>query len=287
MKAIQTLRRAAVALLLSSGFAGGTLAAQDSGSAGVRFVVQGDSATSRPAPLFTRRELVLTAIFTAASVGLMQLDPEIQDWMRDSARQNNQFLSDRAEELKWINEKTLMGAQLLTWGVGRLSGNRAVADIGFHAFESVAITTLVTTGVRVAIGRSRPFVTNHSDAFDYKPFKGTNTQAYRSFPSLHSAAAFATAAAVTGETRRRAPEAVKYVAPASFFIASLPGLARMYADKHWASDVALGAVWGTAIGIATVRYHHERPGNRFDRWMLARSTAPFSGEPAVMLSYEF
>jgi hypothetical protein len=42
----------------------------------------------------------------------------------------------------------------------------------------------------------------------------------------------------------------------------------MYNDKHWASDVALGAAIGTLSGKLVVRYAHGRPGNLIDRIAL-------------------
>jgi hypothetical protein len=48
----------------------------------------------------------------------------------------------------------------------------------------------------------------------------------------------------------------------------------MYNDKHWASDVVVGAAIGTFVGQKVVRYHRTHPGNRVDRWLLSASLAP-------------
>jgi hypothetical protein len=42
----------------------------------------------------------------------------------------------------------------------------------------------------------------------------------------------------------------------------------MYNNKHWASDVVMGAAIGTFAGTKVVRYHHSHPGNRIDKWLL-------------------
>jgi len=55
--------------------------------------------------------------------------------------------------------------------------------------------------------------------------------------------------------------------------ATLVGLARMYHDEHWASDVALGAAIGIFTGRRVVRWHHTHPGNRLDRILLGVSAA--------------
>ena len=51
----------------------------------------------------------------------------------------------------------------------------------------------------------------------------------------------------------------------------------MYNNRHWASDVLVGAGIGTFAGLKVVRYHHSHPGNRLDRWLLAGSLSPTAG----------
>jgi hypothetical protein len=48
----------------------------------------------------------------------------------------------------------------------------------------------------------------------------------------------------------------------------------MYHNKHWASDVVLGAGVGTFAGIKVVRYSHAHPDNLIDRVLLKTSFAP-------------
>jgi membrane-associated phospholipid phosphatase len=244
---------------------------------------QRDSTRDR-SPLITRREAIGGIVGTAASIGLMRWDPDIAHWLQKPGQQSSDAWS-WAGGARHVNERSLFVAEMLLWGTGRLTRSETLADVSWHAAEAVGITTVGTQIVRIAVGRSRPFVTNDDDQFDFKPFKGRDSQAYRAIPSLHAAASFATAAVLTGETHRRRPALVKVVAPVTFAAATLPGLGRMYADKHWASDVALGAVWGTMIGIATVRWHHEH-GDRMDRWMLGNARAP-NGDAAVGAHFTF
>ena len=49
----------------------------------------------------------------------------------------------------------------------------------------------------------------------------------------------------------------------------------MYNNRHWASDVMMGAEIGTFAGNKVVRYHHRtNPGNKFDKWLLGTSITP-------------
>ena len=251
---------------------------------------QGDSTARRDttrrdrSPLVTRREAIAGVAGTVASIGLMHWDTRIARWIQDPAQQSSDAWS-WAGGARHVNERSLFVAQMLLWGTGRLTRSETLADVSWHAAEAVGITTIGTQIVRIAVGRSRPFITGGEDAFHFEPFRGRDSQAYRSIPSLHAAASFATAAVLTGETHRRRPGLTRVVAPVTFAAAALPGLGRMHADKHWASDVALGAVWGTMIGIATVRWHHEHD-DRMDRWMLGATSAP-NGDAGVGMRRTF
>ena len=56
--------------------------------------------------------------------------------------------------------------------------------------------------------------------------------------------------------------------------AALVGVSRMYNNRHWASDVIIGAAIGTFAGNKVVRYHHTHPGNRIDKWLFNASFSP-------------
>jgi hypothetical protein len=56
--------------------------------------------------------------------------------------------------------------------------------------------------------------------------------------------------------------------------ATLVGLSRMYHNKHWASDVALGALIGTFSGKKVVMASHDNPNNFLDRILLGTHVTP-------------
>src|SRR5262249_6937738 len=87
-------------------------------------------------------------------------------------------------------------------------------------------------------------------------------------------AGFAAAAAVSAETSRWYPHAIYVIGPTMYGGAALIGLSRMYENRHWASDVIMGAAIGTFAGTKVVRYHRTNPGNRVDRWLLNAPVPP-------------
>lgn len=230
---------------------------------------QSESTRSRRPPLITWLDAATLGAGIGGSIALMGVDSRIAKRLQEPRYQDKSAYSDVADVAALVNEKSLFAAGLVTYGVAKLvHAPRTTTDIAWHTTESVFIASASATVVRGLLGRSRPFVTHDSDAYDYKPGKGFTQLSYRAYPSIHAASAFATAAALTAETARHSRRAAFFVGPISYSLASLPGLARMYKDKHWASDVAMGAALGAVSGWATVRYHHHRPGNRLDKVFL-------------------
>lgn len=130
------------------------------------------------------------------------------------------------------------------WGFDDSKSRRVVVDA---LAASLIASGIVTTTVKYGVGRYRPSAT---DATWYaQPFSGNV-----SFPSGHTTQAFAVAAVISGHYRQ------PWVRVTSFFVAGCVGLARIHLDQHYASDVLLGALIGTAIGGTVVMLNEGRRG---------------------------
>lgn len=134
----------------------------------------------------------------------------------------------------------VIGAGLL---VGQLTGDRAVTRVALRAGGAVAIAGGITTAVKFTIGRGRPRGDGDADLF--RPLSG-----WSSFPSGHTAVAFAVATAIAEETRDPWLDAALYGA------ATLTALARLNDDRHWTSDVFVGAL----VGHLSARWLSRRQG---------------------------
>ena len=231
-------------------------------------------------PLFTGRDAAIGGAYVAATIVMFQFDRRIAQYME---RNQNDFRNNSSETLKAVNERTLFVASAGGYLIGRFGRVERLADIGLHSMEALVLTSTIATLGKSGLGRARPHVslTSGLDPFDFHPGKGFHDPAYRSFPSLHEGGSFAFAAVVTSETARMWPRSKPYVAPLLYTFAVLPGVARVYKQKHWASDVVMGAAIGSFAGWKVVRYNHSHPNNRLDRWLLGTTVIPVDEGVAV------
>jgi len=239
-----------------------------------RTIVPRDTAHSkRRQTLFTYRDAILAAGFAGLTVAMFPLDENVARQIRQDSTFNG-FTQKSAVGFETISTP---GAYVIGAGIyvfGRVTKRQDIADFGWHGTEAVLVANGLTGFLKGTLGRARPFVSNDSNPRDFRFGGGFGEAERQSFPSGHTSTAFAAAAAVTSETRRLHPKALPYVATIMYGGATLVGLSRMYHNKHWASDVALGAAVGTFSGLKVVRYSHAHPNNKVDRVMLHAVIAP-------------
>lgn len=226
-------------------------------------------------PLFTRRDLGFAAGFVLGTAALAPIDLVIAEAVQDSVIQADAALRGGAGIFRWL---AFPGVAVVSGGLyvaGAATGHREAADIGLHTTEAIVVAELVTIAAKAVIGRARPRL-DTGDPYDFNLLRGITHDDYQSFPSGHTTAAFAAAAALTTEISRHHPEAKWWVGTIMFGGATLMGVSRLYHNEHWASDVAAGAAVGSFGGWKVVHYMHQRPDNRIDRWLLP-TAAPAPG----------
>lgn len=217
-----------------------------------------DSAKT-PAPLFTTKDFLFAAGFGVGMVAMFPLDERLAKHLRNNGAQANQFFKNASTGVEWIASPGAYVIGGTLYAVGRIGHFDRIADLGWHGTEAVFIADAVTYALKGINGRSRPFVSNDTNPRDYKFLKGFGNSDRQSFPSGHSTSAFAAAAAVTAETGAWLPKSTWVVGPLMYGGATMVGLSRMYHNKHWASDVVLGAAIGTFSGWKIVQYSHAHP----------------------------
>jgi membrane-associated phospholipid phosphatase len=179
-------------------------------------------------------------------------------------------------------EPIALGLAFGMWGGGLAAKRPTIAASGLRAVEAIAVSGTVTQLLKWGAGRARPPVSTNGRN-DWQLSRGARERGdYESFPSGHTTAAFAFAAAVTGEVARRAPEHARWVGISTYGAATLTAYARLHADRHWLSDATVGAGIGTVTAMAITRWHATRPDNAIDRWLLRPSVGQSStGETRI------
>ena len=235
------------------------------------------SAQTEPAPpLFTWRDGILAAGFVGATLAVRPIDKSAALALQQPSRQQNKILQVSATIVRDIALPGSMVIGVAMYTTGRLTHSERLAQVGLHGTEALAIGAVTGTVLKDFLGRARPFVdTAGPNPDDWQLLRGFKAgENYRSFPSGHTTAAFAAAAAVSAETSRWWPQATYFgIGPVLYAGAAAVGVSRMYNNRHWASDVITGAMIGTFAGTKVVRYHHTHPGNRIDRWLLNASVS--------------
>jgi membrane-associated phospholipid phosphatase len=141
---------------------------------------------------------------------------------------------------------------------------------GLHVVESLIYAGLVTTAFKMLFGRARPYLDSGAFSFAGPTLK----DAHNSLPSGHSTLAFALASTLSAEIDNPYATALLYSA------ATVTAFARVYVDRHWTSDVFLGAMIGSVVGYATVHLHDPSPEARTG-WMVVPTIN------GVAVSYRF
>ncbi len=243
---------------------------------------QSADSTTAPKTFFRRRDLVLSGVAIAGSGVVSIFDERIGRWARSPNVQGPASRHDLFENLTVINEVPLTLGAVALYGIGRISGSDVTAKIGLHATEALVLTVAASELIRGPVGRARPRV-SPTDPYNFSFGAGFTDFAKRSYPSIHSAVAFATASVLTGELHERHPGAVPFVAPVLFAAAIVPGATRMYLDQHWASDVVAGAFLGTLLGTRVVTYAYSHRPSKLERALLAVTVVP-DGHGGVLIA---
>ena len=224
--------------------------------------------------LFRGRDVTLLVGAFVVSSEISHYDTKIARYTQSPSVQGDSGRLRLVKRLTKANETTLTAGALVGYGIGRLTHKPVLTDVSTHVGEALLITNVVSQAIRGPFGRARPYVTHDDQNSDFHVGKGFTSYDYRSLPSLHSASAFAAAAALTAEINERRPGAAWPVGVVLYAAAAIPGLTRMYLDQHWASDVVMGGFLGAFLGHKVVVHAHANPRNRLDRLLQGVTVAP-------------
>jgi membrane-associated phospholipid phosphatase len=119
--------------------------------------------------------------------------------------------------------------------------------------ESMLLTVSITTIVKAATQRYRPFIYNDRAPIEMK----LDPDARQSFFSGHTSVTFAAASFVSSVYAAYNPDSrmKPYITLGMYGIAAVTAYLRYDAGKHFPTDILTGAVVGTAIGYFVPKLH--------------------------------
>ena len=125
-----------------------------------------------------------------------------------------------------------LGAPLIVTSIGFIQNDKSIKNKGIFICGTLLTSAIVTTTLKFAIDKDRPFVT-------YPDIQKLTSAGSPSFPSGHTSEAFATATSLSIAFPKW------YVIAPSFIWASAAGYSRMHLGVHYPSDVLVGALIGS------------------------------------------
>ncbi len=190
-------------------------------------------------------DLFTLGICTGTGLALYLTDKQSHNFVQDHRSQTLDTFTDAANYLGdgWF----VIPSQFLLYGYGCLSDDKKARKIALETIESFSVVGITVTGIKMLTGRHRPYDTDDPDVWDGPSISRDHT----SFPSGHSSVAF-TLATVLAENFRDQPA----VGIITYTLAAGTSFARVYKNKHWVSDVFVGAVIGHLITKKIVALHN-------------------------------
>lgn len=151
--------------------------------------------------------------------------------------------NNKIDDLLYYSQKMgegeyIIGASGAFLLIGGISRNYRILRLGIYTLEGFLISGVIVTTTKFIIGRARPYM--NKGTFYFKPFNLST--GYKSFYSGHTTVAFTFASIISLFTKELYLSIILYTG------AGLTGIARIYYNKHWSSDVFVGVITGILIG---------------------------------------
>ena len=159
-------------------------------------------------------------------------DQEIQDWAQDHRTSTS---GDISEVVRKLGEGPfLIGLIGGLYATGELAKNNSLRKTALLSLESWLTSGFIVWVFKVVVGRARPSTGDPRNTFHM--FSGKSR--FHSFPSGHSASAFAVATTIADQTENIVVDIFVYS------LATSVAFSRVHDNKHWLSDVFLGSAIG-------------------------------------------
>lgn len=191
-----------------------------------------------PSKKIKSRDLISIGAISATTALLFSQDNNIHDFFQSNKSAHTDFLAKNVFE-PIGSGKIPIPIMACMFIYGNVAKKTRPVMASMNGLKSFIIATSLIQIPKYSLQRQRPYVSPYNS---FKWFNGIDGSHYLSFPSGHTTAAFAFATSFALEYNDK-----KWMAPICYTFAAFAGLSRINDNKHWASDVFMGAVLGHTI----------------------------------------
>jgi membrane-associated phospholipid phosphatase len=163
------------------------------------------------------------------ALALMTADEQVTHEFREHPTSSAEHLASAFGRVGQPEVYALLPLGVLAAGV--VTHDPDVTRAGGRLVATVVVSTVAFQTLKLVTGRARPDADEGS--VDFRPFSGQ-----ASFPSGHSTVAFALATSISDELHN------PWATAALYGIATGTAWSRVYNERHWATDVVVGAALG-------------------------------------------
>lgn len=142
-------------------------------------------------------------------------------------------------------------------------GGKFGKKVAFLALISLFLTNVIVIFLKYVVAEPRPFLTLPNVDL-LVPVNG------QSFPSGHSASAFAAASLIGLKYHLESKGRLRWVIYPLFIFAFLVGFSRIYVGVHYPYDVLVGALIGTFCSLAVLKYEHKLLNNKIANMFILK-----------------
>lgn len=147
----------------------------------------------------------------------------------------------------------ISGATVLMYGSGWLFDDSKLKQTAVLMAEAYFHNAVITYLGKWLFARQRPYV-NGESKWHFFPYSlqghPPSASAYQAFPSGHTSGIFAVATVIAKQYDHSS-----WIPVSMYTLAAITGLSRITEEKHWLSDVIVGAALGYGIGNFVARKH--------------------------------
>jgi len=204
-------------------------------------------------PWVTHRNLIAAEAAVGTTLLLVPFDRPISSEFTEPAWARGQIKRRVADRIAIVGGGDPLMASAAIAVVAEGLGFPGAAAVATHTTESILLAGGVAGIVRGVTGRALPSVSTKDEFSFGRGFHDRNGP-FVSFPSGHTASAFAIAAVLSGEVGRAHPRLARFVTPFVYTVATAVGFARVAQRVHWPTDLPLGLLIGTWSG-QTIEAH--------------------------------